>query len=68
MRCRTEARHQVHTKLGICMKKARYRTEQEALAVAMAADIRLRPYRCALCRAYHLTSRTKGKRIPRPAD
>jgi len=27
----------------------------------------LRSYRCERCRLLHLTSRTKGKRIPRPA-
>ena len=58
----------MRTTLGICRKKARYRSEAEAMAVALAADIRLRAYRCGLCRNYHLTSRTKGMRIPRPAD
>lgn len=67
--CRTEAKRTgMRTRLGICTKKARYKSEQEAMAVALAARIILRPYRCELCRDYHLTSRTKGKRIPRPAD
>jgi len=35
------------------------------MAVAAAASVRLRPYRCDLCRQYHLTSRTKGMRVPR---
>lgn len=56
----------MHTKLGICLKKARYGSEEEAWAVIQRADIVLRPYRCALCRQFHLTSRTKGKRRPRP--
>ncbi len=50
----------MRTKLGICEKKARYQTEQEAAEVALRADVPLRPYRCELCRKYHLTSRTKG--------
>ncbi|MBT2186199.1 hypothetical protein [Sphingobium nicotianae] len=58
----------MRTTLGICEKKRRYRTEREALAVTLAAGVTLRPYRCELCRQYHLTSRTKGKRIPRPGN
>jgi hypothetical protein len=27
----------------------------------------LRAYKCALCKAFHLTSRTKGLRVPRVA-
>ncbi len=53
----------MRTTLGICQKKARYQTEQEATAVALRADVPLRPYRCELCRKYHLTSRTKGMRV-----
>jgi hypothetical protein len=34
--------------------------------VALRADVPLRPYRCDRCRQFHLTSRTKGKRVPRP--
>jgi hypothetical protein len=55
----------MQTKLGTCLKKARYRSEGDAWAVIRRANIILRPYRCALCRQYHLTSRTKGMRIPR---
>lgn len=32
------------------------------MQVAANAQITLRVYRCALCRDYHLTSRTKGMR------
>lgn len=53
------------TKPGICQRKKRYRTEEDALAVAEKAPFPLRPYRCALCRQFHLTSRTKGMRLPR---
>lgn len=52
----------MRTRLGICRKKVRYATETDAVAAALAAAIALRPYRCALCRRYHLTSRTKGMR------
>jgi hypothetical protein len=54
------------TRLSICRKKARYASEADAVAAATTASIPLRYYRCDRCRAFHLTSRTKGKRIPRP--
>jgi hypothetical protein len=57
----------MRTTPGICAKKTRYRSEQEAITVALRADVPLRPYRCALCRDYHLTSRTKGMRSLKPA-
>jgi hypothetical protein len=56
----------MRTKPGICAKKQRYPTEREARVVALAAKVPLRPYRCELCRDYHLTSRTKGMRSLRP--
>jgi endogenous inhibitor of DNA gyrase (YacG/DUF329 family) len=46
----------------------RYRSEQDALLAAKAADIELRPYRCDRCRQFHLTSRTKGKRTVSSAE
>jgi hypothetical protein len=49
------------------LRKAAYRTEEEALATARLAGLELRAYRCDRCWRIHLTSRTKGKRIPRPA-
>ena len=58
----------MRTKPGICQRKRRFATEAEARAAAAQAGIVLRPYRCELCRDYHLTSRTKGMRVPRPAD
>ncbi|HMI40303.1 MAG TPA: hypothetical protein VK485_03605 [Sphingomicrobium sp.] len=57
----------MRTRLSICLKKARYPSEQDALLVAQRAGVTLRPYRCDRCRKFHLTSRTKGKRMPRPA-
>lgn len=52
------------TSLRICQRKRRFSSEAEALAVAEKAEAVLRPYRCALCRQYHLTSRTKGMKLP----
>lgn len=58
----------MRTRLSICARKARYETKQEALEAARTGQVPLRVYRCDRCRKFHLTSRTKGKRIPRPAD
>lgn len=57
----------MRTRLSICARKLRYPSEQEALLAARKASITLRTYRCDRCGLFHLTSRTKGKRIPRPA-
>ena len=54
----------MRTRPGICQRKARYATEEAALDVASRAPFPLRPYRCPLCRRYHLTSRTKGMKLP----
>lgn len=54
------------TQPGICARKRRFGSEAEAMAVAGAAHVTLRVYRCELCREWHLTSRTKGMRVPRP--
>jgi len=56
----------VKTRLSICAKKARFVSAQDAMRIAQAADVPLRPYRCDRCGKFHLTSRTKGKRMPRP--
>jgi len=55
----------MRTRLSICIKKIRFRTEEEALLTARRADFPLRPYRCDRCFQFHLTGRTKGKRTPR---
>ena len=55
----------MRTRLSVCVRKARYPSEADALAVAERANVPLRPYRCDRCRQFHLTSRTKGKRLPR---
>jgi hypothetical protein len=58
----------MRTRLSICARKARYPSEPDALLAAGKATIALRSYCCDRCGQFHLTSRTKGKRIPRPAD
>jgi hypothetical protein len=55
----------MRTRFGVCQRKRRYASETEALEVAAKAAVVLRPYRCALCRQFHLTGRTKGMRVPR---
>jgi hypothetical protein len=56
------------TRLSICARKRRFGSEAEAREAADRAGMTLRPYRCDRCAQVHLTSRTKGKRMPRPAD
>ena len=55
----------MRTRLSICVKKARYVSEQDALLAAQGCGLPLSPYRCDRCGQFHLTSRTKGKRVPR---
>lgn len=55
----------MRTKLSVCIRKARYPSEQDALAALRDSGLPLRPYRCDRCWHYHLTSRTKGKPTPR---
>jgi len=38
---------------------------EEAEAAALRSGLALRAYRCDRCARFHLTSRTKGKRVPR---
>lgn len=57
----------MRTKPGICNAKRRYATEAAAQMVVDKAAVTLRVYRCELCRQWHLTSRTKGMRVVRPA-
>jgi len=54
----------MRTRPGICRRKARYASEKAAQEVAAKAPFPLRPYRCELCRNWHLTSRTKGMKLP----
>jgi hypothetical protein len=54
----------MRTRQSICAKKRRFASEEEAGAAAASSMLLLLPYRCDRCAAYHLTSRTKGKRLP----
>jgi hypothetical protein len=56
----------MRTRQSICVRKVSYGSEEEALVVARQSGWQLRQYRCDRCRLFHLTSRTKGKRMPRP--
>jgi hypothetical protein len=55
----------VKTRPGVCQKKRRYASRDEAEQVALRAQVTLRAYKCGLCHQFHLTSRTKGLRLPR---
>jgi len=55
----------VKTRPGICQKKRRFASREAANAAALQAETPLRTYKCALCKQFHLTSRTKGLRRPR---
>ncbi|MGZ3197087.1 MAG: hypothetical protein ACXWI1_08215 [Croceibacterium sp.] len=57
----------MRTRLSVCARKRHFAASAEAIEAARTATVPLRHYRCDRCRQYHLTSRTKGKRIPRPA-
>lgn len=54
----------MRTRLSICQRKARYPSAAEALEAARASGLVLRSYRCDRCHQWHLTSRTKGRRVP----
>ncbi|MES2698458.1 MAG: hypothetical protein V4647_02455 [Pseudomonadota bacterium] len=54
----------MRTRLSICRRKVRFASLAEAEQAAQASGIVLRPYRCERCFAFHLTSRTKGRRVP----
>jgi len=58
------ARRGITTRPGICNRKKRFATRGAAEDVAARAPFTLRAYRCGLCRQYHLTSRTKGMKVP----
>jgi hypothetical protein len=55
----------MRTRESICRKKARFASEEDARAAMRRSGLLLLPYRCDRCRQFHLTSRTKGKRLPR---
>ncbi len=53
----------MRTRLSICRKKERYASAAEAATAATSADFPLHPYHCDRCDQFHLTSRTKGRRV-----
>ena len=57
----------MRTRQSVCARKARFASEEDARAGAERSGLLLLPYRCDRCRAFHLTSRTKGKRLPKGA-
>lgn len=54
----------MRTRLSVCARKRRFASAEEARAAG--AGSALHPYACDRCRQFHLTSRTKGRRVPRP--
>ncbi|MBA4088405.1 MAG: hypothetical protein C0491_11510 [Novosphingobium sp.] len=56
----------MRTRLSICRRKQRFCTKQDADAAAAASGLVLHSYKCERCFGWHLTSRTKGRRVPRP--
>ena len=56
----------MRTRLRICKAKLRFADEAAARTAAAGAGWLLRPYRCDRCGRFHLSSRRKGKRRPRP--
>lgn len=56
----------VRTKLSVCLRKTRFVSEADATGFAERNSFDLRPYRCDRCGQFHLTSRTRGKRVARP--
>ena len=55
----------MRTRLSICARKRRYHTVEEVAAIVALAGPQFRHYKCDRCGQFHLTSRTKGKRVPR---
>jgi hypothetical protein len=55
------------TRLSVCRRKARFPTREEALLAIRGGEVSLRPYRCDRCGQFHLTSRIKGKWMPKAA-
>lgn len=63
--CGFDEKGLMRTTAGTCNRKRRYASQADALTAAATAAIKLAPYRCALCRDYHLTRRTKGMFVSR---
>ena len=56
----------MRTRLSVCRRKRRFASAGAARVAAQGDGLVLNPYRCDRCGAFHLTSRTKGRRTPRP--
>ncbi|WP_448661694.1 hypothetical protein ACG3SL_13575 [Sphingomonas sp. CJ20] len=56
----------MRTRASVCARKRRFASADEAVQAAAGFGLMLLPYRCDRCHAFHLTSRTRGKRIARP--
>lgn len=58
----------VKTTPRICNRKKRFvsreRAEEVVQVAAARGEPKLRAYKCELCHQYHLTSRTKGMKLP----
>jgi hypothetical protein len=57
----------MRTRQSVCERKARYASVGDAMLAARDSGLELRPYRCDRCQRFHLTSRTKGKWMPKGA-
>ena len=49
--------------MSVCARKQRFADAEDAKVAALTATVELRYYRCDRCFCFHLTSRTKGKRV-----
>lgn len=54
----------MRTKLSTCLRKARFRTRDDAVAAIRDSGLDLRFYLCDRGDHFHLTSRTRGKHQP----
>lgn len=54
----------MRTRERVCRRKRRFPRAEQARDAARQSGLLLLPYRCDRCGAFHLTSRTKGKRLP----
>ena len=54
----------MRTKLSTCRRKKRFASSDEARTETARSGLPLLPYVCDRCGRWHLTSRTKGKRLP----